>query len=347
MTKRLFLIRLFLCSILSFSIAQISLAQYNDLLDNSNISWLAEFTSDQSLSIQANSSEEIVKLTKLYDDPSNTDYFNRSNWVLDWVYQSAIHGDVKCFTDPGLTQSISHSEILNMVSYIDTVTTFDPATFEEQITIVRGSVNPDDIKSFRLNQVIFYNKKTKNFETRLISVAPILDTPNSKPLFWIKMNEAISKNFDIHSSDISWGALAYSKANPVEFNFMEVRKNENNFDLEKRIYEQAINNEKQIESTEGYGCGTLLLPKEVSNLYTSIDTVITFNPDTYEETIQIIKNDMKPEEVSQLRLVQEWYYNTESKKLINRLKAIAPMVNVTDENGVFKYRKPMYYIRYD
>ncbi|MBI5917200.1 MAG: hypothetical protein HY842_17655 [Bacteroidetes bacterium] len=102
-----------------------------------------------------------------------------------------------------------------------------------------------------------------------------------------------------------------------------------------------------VERSQGFGCGELLSKKDIENLYTSIDTVITFDPDTYKETVQIIKNDIRPSDLKKIRLVQEWYYDNRRNVLFNKLKAVAPLVDKFDETGKkLRYAWPMYYLRF-
>lgn len=327
---------------------QTSNAQYDKLQQDPNITWIAEFTIDHNFSLSVPDTKENVMLTKLYKDPAVNDYSNTDNWIIDWVYQSAIDGKVNCFQDPGLTQTLSQKAIVDMVSYVDTVVIFDSETYEERVAIVEGSLNPKEIKMLRCNQVIYYNNKSKNFETKLISVAPVINKDSrDEPIFWIKMNEEISNNFDIHHSDITWGALVYSKSNPLELNFTNVIKNVDDFNFQKTIYEQAVNLEKKAESAQGYGSNVFMSSKEIESMYMSVDTVITFNPDTYEEVFRIITNEFSYDKVAKFRLMQEWYYDSKKNKLLNRLKAIAPIIRFNKESGEFLFLKPLYYIRYD
>jgi Gliding motility associated protein GldN len=338
---------------------QTVLAQYDELKNNSSIPWIAEFSMDQSFSNCSDKNQQnILKLIKFYNDPANMEGANRDNWVINWIYQNAIDGQYDCYKDAELTQQISGADLFLLSASIDTVITFDPKTFKETIEIYRNELAPPTIKSLRTKQVIFYNQKSGNFETKLIAVAPLQDIDSQKepvPLFWIKMNASFPNNFEIHSPNITWGALIDTKGFPLDFNVLEVVKNENNFDFKKQLQQHAFNLEKPIESAEGYGCGKFLNKKQVGNLYNSIDTIITFDPITFQETVEIAKYEIGPNDISHYRLVQEWYFDEKSKKLMNRLKAICPLYFIRDENGIIEYvkdgsprfAKPLYFIRYN
>ena len=334
-------------------------AQYDDLKNNTDIPWIAEFSMDHDFSFQTeNDDQNIIKLIKLYSDPTNMEGANSDRWIIDWIYYNAINGHYQCFKDPGLTQQISNKELSDLNATIDTIITFYPEKFEEVIQIVRNELNPSSIKSLRTNQLVYHNQKSKNFETKLISVAPLVESETTKgltPLFWIKLDANVPQKFDIHHPNITWGALIDTKGSPLFSNFIQIVKNEKNFDFRKQLHQQAFKLEKPIESAEGYGCDIFLNKLEIESMYNSIDTIITFDPQTFQETVEIRKNDIDPNEITHYRLVQEWYYDVETKLLMNRLKAICPLAVIQDNsgkikyapNGARRYAKPFYYIKYD
>ncbi len=338
---------------------QAVLAQYTELQNDSDIPWIAEFSMDHSFTFNPDPNQHnIVKLIKFYNDPSNMDGANSDDWVIKWIYQNAIEGRYECFKDPELTQKIANAELKFLNSVVDTIITFYPETFEETIEVKRSEINLSNIKSLRTNQIIYYNQKSGNFETKIIAVAPLMKMSPTEvplPLFWIKMDTAFPESFDIQSPNITWGTLIDTKGNPLDLNMVKVTKNKNNFDFKIFLQQQALNLEKPVERGESYGCNQFLNKKEVSNLYNSIDTIITFDPSTFQETIEIAKYELDPKAISHFRLVQEWYYDSENRKMMNRLKAICPLYYIKDENGVIefvkdgspRYAKPLYFIRYN
>jgi gliding motility associated protien GldN len=87
-------------------------------------------------------------------------------------------------------------------------------------------------------------------------------------------------------------------------------------------------------------------PDEVASMGASIDTVTTFDPVTYEEKIQIVTNEINPEDVKRFRVKEIWFFDEESSTLQVRILGIAPLLDVKDENGNFKYEKPMFWVYY-
>ena len=332
-------------------------AQYEDLERDKNIIWIAEFSNDYTFSLNDAQTENTVKLIKFKGDPSNFIDAYSSSWIIDWIFYNAIDDHYDCYKDKGITQPLSAKDINDLIAVTDTIITFNPDTYEEMVQIVRNQISLNNINGLRVNQVIYYDKKKENFNTRIISVAPLLlkekvisikprkVIKNFRPLFWIKMDGTLPRKFKIKSSSIDWAALVLSKKNPIDLNSIKTVKTNYGFDIKKRLYEQAFKFEKSI--TRSYKPSDKLKMEDLKRMYTSIDTVITFDPDTYEEQVRVVRKDLKLEEVSNIRLVQEWYYDKKRKRLMNRLKAICPIVEAKDDNGKFRFWKPLYYIKYD
>jgi gliding motility associated protien GldN len=112
------------------------------------------------------------------------------------------------------------------------------------------------------------------------------------------------------------------------------------------IMDAATNNEITVYSTEDDKFTSQLTADEVASMGATIDTVITFDPETYEEQIQIVRNDLNPEDVKRFRLKEVWFFDEETSTLQVRILGIAPLIDVKDENGNFRYEKPMFWVYY-
>lgn len=112
------------------------------------------------------------------------------------------------------------------------------------------------------------------------------------------------------------------------------------------IMDAAINGEITVYSTEDDKFTAPLTPQEVASKGASIDTIITFDPETYEEQIQIVTNDLNPEDVKRYRLKEIWFFDKESSTLQVRILGIAPIIDVTDDNGNWLYEQPVFWVYY-
>lgn len=112
------------------------------------------------------------------------------------------------------------------------------------------------------------------------------------------------------------------------------------------LMDAAMDNEIKVYSTEDDKFSARLEPGEVATMGATVDTVITFDPETYEEQIQIVRNELNPEDVKRFRLKEIWFFDEETSTMQVRILGIAPLIDVKDDNGNFKYEKPMFWVYY-
>lgn len=112
------------------------------------------------------------------------------------------------------------------------------------------------------------------------------------------------------------------------------------------LMDAAINGDITVYSTEDDKFTDKLEPNEVATMGATVDTVITFDPETYEEQMQIVRNELNPEDVKRFRMKEVWFFDEETSTLQVRILGIAPLIDVKDENGNFRYEKPMFWIYY-
>ncbi|MFK7983910.1 MAG: gliding motility protein GldN [Saprospiraceae bacterium] len=89
-----------------------------------------------------------------------------------------------------------------------------------------------------------------------------------------------------------------------------------------------------------------LAPDEVASMGATVDTIIAFDPETYEEEITIVRNDLNPEDIKQFRIKEIWFFDEESSTLQVRILGIAPLKDEYDENGNYKYTTPLFWAYY-
>ncbi len=89
-----------------------------------------------------------------------------------------------------------------------------------------------------------------------------------------------------------------------------------------------------------------LEPNEVAALAATVDTVISYDPDTYEEEIQIVRNEINPEDIKKFRIKEVWYFDRKYSTLKVRILGIAPIIDKYDENDNFLFDRPMFWIYY-
>ena len=112
------------------------------------------------------------------------------------------------------------------------------------------------------------------------------------------------------------------------------------------LMDAALEGDITVYSTEDDKFSIPLTSDEVASKGASIDTVITFDPETYEEQIQVVRNELNPEDIKRFRLKEIWFFDQESSTMQVRILGIAPLYDVTDDNGNFLYENPMFWVYY-
>ncbi|MFN7116299.1 MAG: gliding motility protein GldN [Saprospiraceae bacterium] len=112
------------------------------------------------------------------------------------------------------------------------------------------------------------------------------------------------------------------------------------------LMDAAKAGEITVYSTEDDKFKQPLTADEVSAKGASTDTITTFDPETYEEKIKIVVNEINPEDVKRFRLKEVWFFDKEASSLQVRILGIAPLLDVKDDNGNFLYEQPMFWVYY-
>ncbi len=112
------------------------------------------------------------------------------------------------------------------------------------------------------------------------------------------------------------------------------------------LLDAATNNEITVYNASDDKFTSPLTPDEVATMAAVIDTVTTWDPDTYEERIQIVTNDINPEDVRRYRIKEVWFFDKESSTMQVRILGIAPLLDILDDNGNFLFEKPMFWVYY-
>ena len=114
----------------------------------------------------------------------------------------------------------------------------------------------------------------------------------------------------------------------------------------KILLDAAMNGDITVYSTEDDKFSYPLTPDEVAAKTSSVDTITVYDPDTYEEKIEVVRNDLNPEDIQRFRMKEIWFFDEESSTMQVRILGIAPLRDVLDENGNFQYEDPMFWVYY-
>ena len=112
------------------------------------------------------------------------------------------------------------------------------------------------------------------------------------------------------------------------------------------LLDAAVEGDITVYSTEDDKFSYPLTADEVGSKMGSVDTVEVFDPDTYETTYEVVRNDINPADIKRFRLKEVWFFDEESSTMQVRILGIAPLRDQTDDNGEFLYEDPMFWVYY-
>ena len=108
------------------------------------------------------------------------------------------NGDITVFDDEKFENPLSYDDIQGRLNKIDTVSYFDYDTYTEKVKIVKTSVNYENINTYRVKEIYFFDEESSTMKVRILGIAPIKDEIDvntglvkySLPLFWVYYPEA-------------------------------------------------------------------------------------------------------------------------------------------------------------
>lgn len=112
------------------------------------------------------------------------------------------------------------------------------------------------------------------------------------------------------------------------------------------LSEAATNGDLTVYSTENDHFTKPLSSEDVRAMLYKRDTIVVFDPDTYEEQVTVVENQLNWEDVRRFRLKEVWFFDTRTSTLRVRILGIAPMVDVKDDQGNFRFEKPLFWVYY-
>ncbi len=107
--------------------------------------------------------------------------------------EAAGNGEIKVFQNDKFTEMLTPDEVLNQLVEIDTVTVYDPETYEETVRITTSELNPEDIKRYRVKEIWYFDEEASRMKVRILGIAPVRDYYDKDtgifkfegPMFWV------------------------------------------------------------------------------------------------------------------------------------------------------------------
>ena len=117
--------------------------------------------------------------------------------------------------------------------------------------------------------------------------------------------------------------------------------------LFKILADAAIAGEISVYSTEDDKFSKRLSADALRKLLFKRDTILTYEDlDALEETVKIVENETNWEDVKRFRIKESWFFDTKTSTLRSRILGIAPIIEERDEEGNFRFEKPLFWVYY-
>ncbi len=323
-------------------------AQSERILRDSTVKWAAEieltFPADP-LEFSANEDRSatlaVLKLTE--PDRSLGGYVNHSLNAKLW--DMAENGDWEAYSDADLTRRLENDELMSIISGPDSVITVDPVTHEEKVQVawdVRPF--PHQARFVKVRQLLTYNDDEATFAVHTLAIAPF--TGNEEPRFWLKVPEtdALDPDSMFVSPDFTWAVRYVTNVSSPRVNDFQIQKDETG-PIMDRFFDRVMAD----TTVDLYVTATDEEPLSGDRrmcLFSCTDSVSTFDPESYLEHVEIFHTELLPDQIVDLQLIEELYWQEEDGLLYTRLVAIAPRYKFYYQEGQW-YPRAGFYRRCD
>ena len=311
--------------------------------------WSAEIEQDWVVDIPSLETERDSGITtvKLLRSVKN-DYSVSSPFLADLFFDALVDEKIPVFKDAALTIP---TDLMEVYPGKELVWTFDPETYEEKQHLVWVEPFPAcDFKAWRLRQKVTYHRKNAVWSTEVLAIAPLVTLKNDRgdsvglrPLCWFRPKNTRP---DLHSDGVVWVKMTANVQQKTKVPVDLLSPPENGDSLPKLLValKDMAENDLDVPLFDSSN-EHLLSPDERSSLISRSDTFIyCFTEGPNGESTGVIHYDVL-DDIHFIRLVQTWYWDERRRRLSVCLDAVAPMQNIFDNEGNFRFSRPLFYMR--
>lgn len=92
---------------------------------------------------------------------------------------------------------------------------------------------------------------------------------------------------------------------------------------------------------------SLMDADQIQEILFRVDTVMVTNSETFEDEMQLVPNEINPEDVKRFRLKEIWFFDEESSQMRVRIMGVSPVIDkYNEETGEFLFEQPLFWIHY-
>lgn len=116
--------------------------------------------------------------------------------------------------------------------------------------------------------------------------------------------------------------------------------------LFEAISEAALKGDLPLYSTEDDHFAKRLSADDLHAVFFHRDTVLRYDMDSGDEELVVVENTLNWEDVKRFRIKESWWFDSNLGTLRVRILGIAPLLDVKDEEGNFRYEQPLFWVHY-
>lgn len=271
-----------------------------------------------------------------------------SPYLVDYVFQAIKKGQIPIFEDADCTIPADLSRIYPDTSWY---VVFDPESYKDSVVIVAEELDPSQIvRAWRLRQVLTYHRKSATWSSTVKAIAPLVqetfwgkDSTKLRPWCWFRPE---NKRRKLSSRHVVWAKETVSKTPQTQVPVFpeHLLKSAAGFQNPVRHLFKVLETDMKTPFYSPWN-GEPLSPSERRSMLARTDTTVSYARDIYEEHLTITHQEINPDSISSLRLVQTWYWDERRHRLSVCLDAVAPMLDVFDVMDNLRFSKPLFYRR--
>ncbi len=262
------------------------------------------------------------------------------NYLENVLIGNILSGDLDLYS-VDKEKALGIDQLARVLTSVDTIITFDPNTYEEKIKIVR---HDKPIHSLIFEQTWWIDEEDEVLRNSVNGFYPVIEkNGQAQKACWVPFNrKEHTKEAEINDPDIVWMKLTTDQIALTEFKVIE----EYGKDGLKKYWDASIDGIPAYEPA-----GYIFKANKCRENYVSrivqpgMDTIVTFDPETFEEKYTYKKYDgVDFESVKGLEVHQVWYYDKSEPVLNVRLLGFGFVFQQRAVNGNL-YHAPFWLIK--
>ncbi|MEM6965575.1 MAG: hypothetical protein AAF573_12460 [Bacteroidota bacterium] len=283
-------------------------------------------------------------------DPYATCEFGNEKYFTNFIINEVLEGRRKVFDLEGDLMTNQQINDAFGKTTTDTSIIIDPETRQQRFIVTRTEPRYQ-ISSFKVRQWWYYDKTTASLNSTVRAIAPIMEkekkdgSTTKRVLFWIDMQQDAQKDYHYNDPFVIWAKETVSS---LSFKKIKKVKGRTKKTLKNYLYKNPVEGKVATLSNDSWYsyCAAPIDKEEVAKMFeASVDTVITFDPETFQEATTIIKNSKTDyKDIDYYRVLQHWYFDKSTNTLASKVISIGPLKDIKDEKGKLKYRRALFYI---